>query len=238
MRIISMQQVYYCTTVYGVVLFTLDSLSQTGDWSKHTITNNQCSIYYRNRIFTTIILPYSGKFSRVAIFADMGFWTISRFNFRGSALRQSHALFFHTCVEIIAGSVEHEPTMSELRSCVMEAMIKAFEVLKLEKKWRVSESPAMSVTRSCYKTWVFNNSWTHIPRKCQLHVRSFFEKEAVSFENGLLTLQIMHFLFSMPYGLYRPHPFYWYHVLVGLRMLELSQCRNGSSSHTGNFRGI
>ena len=37
--------------------------------------------------------------------------------------------------------------------------------------------------------------------KCQLYVRSFFE-------NGLLALQIVHFLFSMPCGLYGPHPFY------------------------------
>ena len=51
-------------------------------------------------------------------------------------LRQSHTLkldaikttplFFHTCVEIIADSVKHELTMSELRSCVMEAMIRGY----------------------------------------------------------------------------------------------------------------
>ena len=51
-------------------------------------------------------------------------------------LRQGHTLkldaikttplFFHTCVEIIADSVKYELTMSELRSCVMEAMIRGY----------------------------------------------------------------------------------------------------------------
>ena len=51
-------------------------------------------------------------------------------------LRQSHTpkldaikttpLLFHTCVEIIADSVKHELTMSELRSCVVEAMIRGY----------------------------------------------------------------------------------------------------------------
>ena len=35
-------------------------------------------------------------------------------------------LFVHTYVQIIAGSVEHELTMSELRSCVVEAMIRGY----------------------------------------------------------------------------------------------------------------
>ena len=39
-------------------------------------------------------------------------------------------------------------------------------------------------------------------------------------KNGLLALQIVHFLFSMPV-VYRLHPFHW-HVLMRLRMLELS----------------
>ena len=37
---------------------------------------------------------------------------------------------------------------------------------------------------------------------------------------GLLVLQIVHFLLSMPV-VYRPHPLYWY-VLMQLHMLELS----------------
>ena len=39
-------------------------------------------------------------------------------------------------------------------------------------------------------------------------------------QNGLLALQIVHFLLSMPV-VYRPHPLYWY-VLMRLRMLKLS----------------
>ena len=39
-------------------------------------------------------------------------------------------------------------------------------------------------------------------------------------QKGLLVLQIMHFLFSMPV-VYRPHPLYW-HVLMWLCMLMLS----------------
>ena len=38
-------------------------------------------------------------------------------------------------------------------------------------------------------------------------------------QNGLLALQIVHFLFSMPV-VYRPHPLYW-HVLMRLHMLKL-----------------
>ena len=40
-------------------------------------------------------------------------------------------------------------------------------------------------------------------------------------ENGLLALQIVHFLFSMPV-VYRPHPSYWY-VQMRLHMLELCE---------------
>ena len=40
-------------------------------------------------------------------------------------------------------------------------------------------------------------------------------------QNGLLELQIVHFLFSMPV-VYRPHPLYWY-VQMQLRMVKLSE---------------
>ena len=66
----------------------------------------------------------------------------------------------------------------------------------------VRDPYAVAVTKSESSTIV-----GHVPRKISA-ICSLFEKEAVSFENGLLTLQIVHFLFSMPCGLYRPHPFY------------------------------
>ena len=57
---------------------------------------------------------------------------------------------------------------------------------------------------SCHKTWLDTSQ-----EKCQLYVRSFFEKEAVSFENGLLTLQIVRFCSAcLNCSLYQPHPFY------------------------------
>ena len=77
---------------------------------------------------------------------------------------------------------------------------------------------------SCHKTWLDTSQ-----EKCQLYVRSFFEKEAVSFENGLLTLQIVRFLFSMPCSLYQPHPFYCTGGTAHARAKSVYY-RNGSSS--------
>ena len=141
----------------------------------------------------------------------MGFFTFLHFNFRGSALRQSHTLkldaikltplLFYTYVEIIADSVKYELTMSELRSCVVEAMICGYHeyqsiweaevgenLMCIREPGNVRDPYAVAVTKPESSTIV-----GHVPRK--IYVCSFFE-------NGLLTLQIVHFLFSMPCGLY------------------------------------
>ena len=91
-----------------------------------------------------ICVPYSGKFSRVAIFTDVGFWSFSHFNFRGWALRQSHTpnftnpdaikpcpLVLHMHSKSSETGVKYklywaDLTMSELRSCVVEAMIRGY----------------------------------------------------------------------------------------------------------------
>ena len=65
----------------------------------------------------TWIIPYGGKFSRVAIFADVEFWTLSLFNFRGLALKTTPPIgcikttpLFHTYVPANHSmqSVKHE----------------------------------------------------------------------------------------------------------------------------------
>ena len=87
--------------------------------------------------------------------------------------------------------------MSELRSCVVEAMIRGYYEYQSIWKAEIGENltcirepgnvrdPTLTVavTKPASSTIV-----GHVPRKCQLYVHSFFEKEAVSFENGLLTL--------------------------------------------------
>ena len=52
--------------------------------------------------------------------------------------------------------------------------------------------------------WISVKNWFVRPSNCS---------------KGLLALQIVHFLFSVPVA-YRPHPLYW-HVLMQLRMLKL-----------------
>ena len=53
--------------------------------------DNDCD----NWIPSSIIIPYSGKFSRVSIFADAGFRSFSRFNFQGSRVHSHNALLHY-----------------------------------------------------------------------------------------------------------------------------------------------
>ena len=137
----------------------------------HNIINTTDNINVWPGIY--IVLRYIPYSRRVAIIADVGFWTISRFKFRESAPRQSHTLkfdaikttplFFHTCVEITQGSFM-SMSKSELWSCVVKAMIHGYEYqsiweAEIGETWRVSESMVTSVTPTLY-----NNSWTR-PKK-------------------------------------------------------------------------